>query len=80
MPETLKEIGSFAFDAGHWTEVVIPKQVSIIKKCAFFRCNDLKVKCEAIEKGALWDEDWRLYRISPYDTNDRSYFEVEWGC
>ena len=71
LPNSLKKICDLAFAyCESLNEIVIPLSAEQIGSNIFFNSNEnLRVRCEAVAPGELWDEEW-----------SDGIKHIEWGC
>jgi len=76
LPESLYEIGKFAFASSGLEEIIIPKNVSKIGSDIFSRVDAISIKVIGhTQKPAGWNEKWNKTTTSPLCDN---YHEVIW--
>ncbi len=76
LPNSLKEIGAFAFADVNSKTMVIPESVETIGVYAFTGCYD--VYCEAEEKPALWHDEWKVPTVIYEDETHQLLTTVCW--
>ena len=68
LPNTLLEIGDYAFTGNNIKSIIIPKSVKKVGYNIFNRCNNLTtIYCEASSKPAEWNDQWNGSNVKDKD-------------
>lgn len=75
IPESVKEIGFFAFCGSEIFGAYLPKSVILMKGGAFSQCPGARIRCEAESQPAEWSGIWTDGAESKYEPP-----AVEWDA